>query len=79
MIFFALIIGSATRCSGKIYPIAGLLLFSLSAAHSLIDFSLQIPGLTIVIFAVVSVGIAQSIVARDPTVKPRSLAENNQK
>jgi O-antigen ligase len=65
MIFFALVTGSRTRRSGKIYPVAGLLIALLSAAHSLIDFSLQIPGLTIVVFAVVGVGIAQSFVARD--------------
>jgi hypothetical protein len=68
-IFFALIIGSTIRRSGKIYPVAGLLLLSLSAVHSLIDFSLQIPGLTIVVFAVVGVGIAQSVAARDAAVR----------
>jgi O-antigen ligase len=64
MIFFALINGVKTRRSGRIYPAAGLLLILLSTAHSLIDFSLQIPGLALVVFAVVGVGIAQSIVIK---------------
>jgi O-antigen ligase len=60
MIFFKLIIGSKTRRSGRIYPLAGLSILLLSAAHSLIDFSLQIPGLTIVVFAIAGIGLAQS-------------------
>jgi O-antigen ligase len=45
--------GVKLRRSGRLYPAAGLLFGVLSAAHSLIDFSLQIPGLAIVVFAVV--------------------------
>jgi hypothetical protein len=52
--------GVKLRRSGRIYPAAGLLFGVLSAAHSLIDFSLQIPGLAIVVFALVGVGLAQS-------------------
>jgi hypothetical protein len=65
-IFLTLIIGARTRRSRKIYPVAGLLVALLSAAHSLVDFSLQIPGLTIVVFALVGVGVTQSVAARDP-------------
>jgi O-antigen ligase len=64
-ILVTLIVGVRTRRSGRIYPLAGLLIAFLSAAHSLIDFSLQIPGLVIVVFAVAGVGMAQSVAVRD--------------
>jgi O-antigen ligase len=66
-IFAVLIVGAKTRGSGRIYPVAGLLIAFLSAAHSLIDFSLQIPGLTIVVFALIGSGLAQSFAAGDAT------------
>jgi O-antigen ligase len=65
MIFAILIYGSRTLNSGKIYPAAGLLIGLLAAVHSLIDFSLQIPGLTIVVFAVIGVGLAQTFAVRN--------------
>jgi hypothetical protein len=65
LIFFVLIVGVTTRRVGRIYPAAGLLAALLATAHSMIDFSLQIPGFAIVAFSVVGVGIAQSVVARD--------------
>ena len=68
MIVFIQIKGLKTRRSGKIYPVAGLVVAVLAAGHSLVDFSLQIPGLAIVVFAVVGVGIAQSIAVKNVTV-----------
>jgi O-antigen ligase len=79
IIFFTLIAGSRTRRSRAIYPLAGLLIALLSAGHSLIDFSLQIPGLTIVVFAVVGVGIAQSVAARDASPAVSGLPECSRK
>jgi hypothetical protein len=65
LIFFVLIAGVTTRRVGRIYPAAGLLAALLATAHSMIDFSLQIPGFAIVAFSVMGVGVAQSVVARD--------------
>jgi O-antigen ligase len=79
IIFLTMIHGARTRRSRKIYPVAGLMIALLSAAHSLIDFSLQIPGLTIVVFALVGVGVAQSVAARDAApafgVSPKKIAK----
>jgi hypothetical protein len=41
-------------------PIAALSVALLAVSHSLIDFSLQIPGFSIVVFALVGAGLAQS-------------------
>ena len=70
LIAYALICGTRARKERRIYPAAGLMFLLLSAAHSTIDFSLQIPGLAIVIFAVTGVGLAQSAPTR--RVTPRS-------
>jgi hypothetical protein len=64
-IFATLIHGSRKRHFGKIYPVAGLLMGLLAAVHSLIDFSLQIPGLTIVVFGMLGVGLAQTLTGRN--------------
>jgi hypothetical protein len=42
-----------------------------SVAHTLIDFSLQIPGYSIVVFAILGAGIAQSYAGRSR--QPRDL------
>jgi hypothetical protein len=41
--------------------IAALAVAAISCFHSLIDFSLQIPGFTLPILAVVGAGLAQSV------------------
>jgi O-antigen ligase len=72
LIFYVLIVGVRTRRFGRIYPAAGLLAALLATAHSMIDFSLQIPGFAIVVFSLVGIGTAQSLVSRDiePTTLP---------
>ena len=57
----------AVLCSGirkrrrdRIFPIAGCLAASVALLHSLIDFSLQIPGFALVIAALTGTGLAQS-------------------
>jgi O-antigen ligase len=44
----------------RIVLVAALLISLLAVVHSLVDFSLQIPGLSIMVFAVAGAGIAQS-------------------
>jgi O-antigen ligase len=59
--------GAWVRRSGRIYPVAGLSVALLALLHSSIDFSLQIPGYSIVAFAVIGAGLAQSF----RNVRPR--------
>ena len=42
-------------------PVAALAVASLAVLHSLIDFSLQIPGYAIVALALIGAGLAQSL------------------
>jgi len=55
-----LIRGVRIRHRDLIVPVAALTVAILGLAHSLIDFSLQIPGYSIVVFALVGAGLAQS-------------------
>jgi hypothetical protein len=45
-------------------PIAALMIAVLALLHSLIDFSLQIPGYAIIVFALLGAGLAQSFSSR---------------
>ena len=55
-----LIRGVRIRRRDLIVPVGALSVAILSLAHSVIDFSLQIPGYSIVVFALVGAGLAQS-------------------
>ena len=55
-----LIRGCATRRRDLIIPVGALTVAVLGLAHSCIDFSLQIPGYSIIVFALVGAGLAQS-------------------
>ena len=55
-----LIWGVRTRRRELIVPVGALAVAILGLAHSAIDFSLQIPGYAIVVFALVGAGLAQS-------------------
>jgi O-antigen ligase len=55
-----LIRGVRTRRHDRIVPTGALAVAILGLAHSVIDFSLQIPGYAIVVFALVGAGLAQS-------------------
>ena len=46
-------------------PVGSLMIAILALAHSLIDFSLQIPGYAIVVFALLGAGLAQSFPSVD--------------
>jgi len=59
-----LIRGIRVRRRDLIIPISALAIVLVSVAHTLIDFSLQIPGYSIVAFAILGAGIAQSYAGR---------------
>jgi O-antigen ligase len=57
--------GVRTRRRDRIIPAAALSVGLLAALHSLVDFSLQIPGFAIVVFGLLGAGIAQSLLRSD--------------
>jgi O-antigen ligase len=59
-VFAVLAFGLWSRKRDHIVIVAALAVASLGVLHSLIDFSLQIPGFAIVVFALVGAGLAQS-------------------
>ena len=61
VVFAVLVRGTLTRRRGLIVPVAALAVASLAVLHSLIDFSLQIPGFAIVALALTGAGLAQSL------------------
>ena len=67
--------GIRTRRRDVILPIAGCLVALLAIFHSNIDFSLQIPGFSIIVGAVVGGGLAQSFRSVKARSGPKS-AEN---
>ena len=72
IIFAMLIHGVIVRKRGVIFPLAALTVALVAVLHSLVDFSLQIPGYSIVALALIGAGLAQSF-RRDPNrSKPRN-------
>jgi O-antigen ligase len=49
------------RQRGRVVPLASLAVSLIALAHSLIDFSLQITGYSIVVFALLGVGLSQAV------------------
>ncbi len=64
-IFALLIRGVMRRRRDLALPTAGLSIAALGIAHSMVDFSLQIPGYAIPFYAIVGSGIAQSYPQRE--------------
>jgi len=60
IVLAVLIRGVRIRRRDLIVPVAALAVAVLGLAHSCIDFSLQIPGYSIIVFALVGSGLAQS-------------------
>lgn len=60
IVLFVLIQGMRRRRRDLIVPVGALAISILGVAHSVIDFSLQIPGYAIVVFSLVGAGLAQS-------------------
>jgi hypothetical protein len=62
--FAILATGVRKRRRDTIIPLAALAVGLIAVLHSCIDFSLQIPGYAIVIFALAGVGLAQSFASK---------------
>jgi hypothetical protein len=60
VIFAVLLRGALIRRSGLSCPVAALAVAVLAVAHSMVDFSLQIPGYAIVALALIGAGLAQA-------------------
>jgi O-antigen ligase len=60
IVLIVLVRGVRTRRNDRIVPTAALAAAVLCLVHSFIDFSLQIPGYAMVVFALVGAGLAQS-------------------
>jgi O-antigen ligase len=60
--------GVRTRRRDRIIPAAALSVGLLAVAHSLVDFSLQIPGFAIVVFGLLGVGVTQSFSSAENVV-----------
>jgi O-antigen ligase len=61
---YLLLRGSFRRRRDRVYPVAALGCMWLGIAHSCVDFSLQIPGYTVVFAAVIGCGLAQCVSSR---------------
>jgi O-antigen ligase len=75
-IFIVLVRGALIRRRDLIVPVAALALATLAVLHSLIDFSLQIPGYAIVALTLIGAGLAQSFPNRQG---PGAEAQNGQR
>jgi O-antigen ligase len=60
IVIAVLIRGVRIRRRDLILPIGAMTVAILALAHSMIDFSLQIPGYSVIVFALVGAGLAQS-------------------
>jgi hypothetical protein len=60
VIFAVLLRGALIRRGGLSCPVAALAVAVLAVLHSMVDFSLQIPGYSIVALALIGAGLAQS-------------------
>jgi O-antigen ligase len=67
VIFAVLIHGALTRRRELVIPVAALSVAILAVLHSLIDFTLQIPGYSIVALGLIGTGLAQSSTSRRET------------
>lgn len=58
--------GIRVRRRDVIIPVAAFSIATIGILHSLIDFSLQIPGFAVVALAVVGAGLSQAFSSRNP-------------
>jgi O-antigen ligase len=71
-----LIWGVRIRRRDLIVPVGALAVAIVGLTHSFIDFSLQIPGYSIVVFALIGAGLAQSFSSNNTNSDRNGLAEN---
>ena len=64
IVLAVLVRGVRIRQRDVVVPVAALSVAALALLHSLIDFSLQIPGYAIVVFALLGAGLSQSFSSR---------------
>jgi O-antigen ligase len=74
VIFAVLIRGILARRRELLVPVAALAISALATLHSLIDFTLQIPGYTIVALSLVGAGLAQSFRASEVKIMRKNKA-----
>jgi hypothetical protein len=74
-ILVTLICGVRHRSRDLIVPISALAVAMLATLHSLVDFSLQIPGYGIVALALIGTGLAQSFSSRSRRRADRAMAK----
>nr|WP_244642819.1 O-antigen ligase family protein [Bradyrhizobium symbiodeficiens] len=55
----ALFRGALRRQKGAIFPLAGFVCGAMAVLHSMVDFSLQVPGLAVTVMTLVGMGLAQ--------------------
>ena len=65
IVLAVLIRGIRTRRRDLFVPVGAFAVAILGLAHSVIDFSLQIPGYAIIVFALVGAGLAQSFSSKN--------------
>jgi hypothetical protein len=60
-------LANGVRCRRRdmVYPVTALSVAVICLCHAMVDFSLQIPGFAIVVFALTGVGLAQSFTTRE--------------
>jgi O-antigen ligase len=79
VVFAVLIRGALVRRRDLVIPVAALAVAILAVLHSLIDFTLQIPGYAIVAMALIGAGLAQSLLgSSDKTAKKSGILVKNQ-
>ena len=64
IVLAVLVRGVRIRRRDVVVPVTALSVAALALLHSLIDFSLQIPGYAIVVFALLGAGLSQSFSSR---------------
>jgi O-antigen ligase len=73
--FVALLLGAVRRQKRAIFPLAGLVCGAMAVLHSMVDFSLQVPGLAVTVMALVGMGLAQ----RTSRAREGALSESTQR
>jgi O-antigen ligase len=79
VVFAVLIRGALIRRRDLVVPVAALAVAILAVLHSLIDFTLQMPGYSVVAMALIGTGLAQSLaVSHDITPEKSGIVVKNQ-
>ena len=79
IIFAVLIHGIRVRRRDLLIPVSAAMAAALAVFHSLIDFSLQIPGYSIPILALVGAGLAQSFATDRAAANPKTVTHSRER